>query len=121
MRYKSSMTDPTADDLLLRPTIQVPLAGHPPWRLSSQGYVALFGGLLAGTVVGVVSAGRLGAGTGRRVLMVVLCVVGLAVTVTLAIALNRALTASVTMPVDVGGATTRVTVAQPSGTTTYIR
>jgi hypothetical protein len=51
-------------DELLRPSLQDvrrPAAGGRPWRLSSQFYVAFFGGALAVTALAWLNAGRLGA------------------------------------------------------------
>lgn len=51
---------------LLRPSLQDvrdPAAGGRPWRLSSQFYVAFFGGALAVTALAWLNAGRLGATT----------------------------------------------------------
>jgi hypothetical protein len=48
-----------AGDPLLQPTISTP-AGKPPWRLTSIGFVAFFGGVIASTVISLVNAGRLG-------------------------------------------------------------
>ncbi|AXI77323.1 hypothetical protein [Peterkaempfera bronchialis] len=60
----------TSTDPLLRPTLQQqPRSSGRPWRLISQGYVAFFGGTLAGTAVAVVNATRLGLPR-RRVLAV---------------------------------------------------
>lgn len=56
------MTNRTDD--LLRPSLQdvrSPPAGGRPWRLSSQFYVAFFGGALAVTALAWLNAARLGA------------------------------------------------------------
>ncbi|MCD0482512.1 hypothetical protein [Streptacidiphilus sp. ASG 303] len=56
----------TSTDPLLQPTLQrQPPGTGRPWRLSSQGYVAFFGGTLAGTAVAVANAVRLGLPRGR--------------------------------------------------------
>jgi hypothetical protein len=47
-------------DHLLRPTLtDAPAVSKPPFRVSSQGYVAFFGGVLAVTIVALVNARRL--------------------------------------------------------------
>ena len=60
-------------DALLRPTLaDASASGNPgpPYRVSSQGYVAFFGGVLAVTIVALINARRLRMSVrGRRLLM----------------------------------------------------
>ncbi|MDQ1651902.1 MAG: hypothetical protein QOI35_1102 [Cryptosporangiaceae bacterium] len=54
-------------DELLQPTVPaVDPSRPPPWRQSSQAYVAFFGGTLAATVIAVANSGRLGASPRQR-------------------------------------------------------
>ncbi|GAA0588048.1 hypothetical protein GCM10009534_22890 [Kribbella sandramycini] len=54
-----------------------------PWRLMSQAYVAFFGGVIAVTVVAWVNSRRLGVDAGKRRLIVLTGVAGLAVVIAL--------------------------------------
>ncbi|MBB5791443.1 hypothetical protein [Jiangella mangrovi] len=57
-------------DELLRPTVQGLIGtSEKPWRLTSQAYVAFFGGVLASTTIAVVNARRLGVPPDKRRLM----------------------------------------------------
>lgn len=51
---------------LLRPTIEREPGTKSPWRLTSQLFVAFFGGALAVTAIGFVNAGRLGVEASAR-------------------------------------------------------
>ena len=66
----SELREQERDDDLFSPSLRdraaIP-AGARPWRLSSQFYVAFFGGPLAAAAIGVVNGRRLGLGTGRLV------------------------------------------------------
>ncbi|TDD21837.1 hypothetical protein E1218_20170 [Kribbella turkmenica] len=66
-------------DELLRPTIGtgVDLKVR-PWRLMSQAYVAFFGGAIASTVITFLNARRLGVSAGRRGLILLTGVGGVA-------------------------------------------
>jgi hypothetical protein len=58
-------------DDLLRPTLTRPQTVQtPPFRVSSMGYVAFFGGVLAVTIVALVNARRLNLTTRAQALMV---------------------------------------------------
>lgn len=74
----------TADDLL-RPSFAdrtpAQASGARPWRLSSQAYVAFFGGLLAVTTIAFFNARRLGLPAGRLALILLAGFGGLAVEV----------------------------------------
>ena len=48
-------------DPLLRPTVTT-RSGELPWRLTSIGFVAFFGGAFAGAAISLINAGRLGVG-----------------------------------------------------------
>ncbi len=77
-----------ADDDLLRPTVRQPrTTGSPPWRLASLGFLTFFGGAVAGTVMVLLNAGRLGATPRQRWLIVGIGVLALAITVPLVIVL----------------------------------
>ncbi|WP_055590168.1 hypothetical protein [Peterkaempfera griseoplana] len=80
----------TSTDPLLQPTLQQTGRGPAPWRLSSQGYVAFFGGSLAGTAVAVANALRLG--LPRRTVLGVAAIgaAGLAATAALALVVGGA-------------------------------
>lgn len=74
------------DDDLFAPVLQgresgVPLSGERPWRLSSQFYVAFFGGTLAVATIAWVNAGRLGLEPVKRRLIPVVAIVGLVATI----------------------------------------
>jgi ABC-type Fe3+-siderophore transport system permease subunit len=58
-------------DELLRPTMADarPQATRPPYRVSSQGYVAFFGGVLAVTIVALINARRLRMSSRSQLLM----------------------------------------------------
>jgi hypothetical protein len=58
-----------AGDPLLQPTVSTP-SDKPPWRLASMGFVAFFGGVIAGTVIALVNADRLGIPHVRRAMTV---------------------------------------------------
>ncbi|MDQ1647234.1 MAG: hypothetical protein QOJ50_3418 [Cryptosporangiaceae bacterium] len=69
-------------DELLQPTVPaLDPSRTPPWRQSSQAYVAFFGGTLAGTVIAWVNSGRLGASARQRAAIVGTGVVLLALAV----------------------------------------
>ena len=72
----------TADDLLT-PSLagRAPVSGaaERPWRLSSQGYVAFFGGLLAVTAIAFINGRRLGLAAGPLALILLAGFGGLAV------------------------------------------
>lgn len=74
----------TADDLL-RPSFAdrtpAQATGTRPWRLSSQAYVAFFGGLLAVTTIAFVNGRRLGLAAGPLALILLAGFGGLAVEV----------------------------------------
>lgn len=75
------MTDRTELGDLLRPTLRdepVPDPGRRPWRLSSQVYVAFFGGVIAVTVIAFLNAGRLGLQSRQRAGIAAVGVVGFA-------------------------------------------
>ena len=55
--------------------------GERPWRLGSQFYVAFFGGILAGTAIAWINAGRLGVGATRRRLILAIGAAGLVATI----------------------------------------
>lgn len=75
-------------DELLSPTIRSPAtAGGRPWRPLSVGYVAFFGGVVAGTTISYLDARRLGADARDRRLVAVVGMVGLAVAVVATVAL----------------------------------
>ena len=58
-------------DDLLRPTLTRPqTVQKPPYRVSSMGYVAFFGGVLAVTIVALINARRCDLVAGRTLLMV---------------------------------------------------
>lgn len=61
-----------------------------PWRLQSQGYVALFGGCLPVTVVALVNATRLGVSVRGRVVIVCLGLAGVILSVVVAVNLGVA-------------------------------
>jgi hypothetical protein len=77
-----------SNDDLLQPTVRTPrTTGGQPWRLQSLGYVAFLGGVIAGTTMTFLNAGRLGATLRQRWLVIAAGVLGLAVTIPLVIAL----------------------------------
>lgn len=79
------MTD-SSDDLL-QPSVRQPrTTGGQPWRLQSLGYLAFFGGVIAGTTMTFLNAGRLGASPRQRWFVIALGILGLAVTIPLVIA-----------------------------------
>jgi hypothetical protein len=65
-------------DELLRPTIGagVDMSAR-PWRLTSQTYVAFFGGVIATTVIAFLNAGRLGTGPDKRRLILAVGAAGM--------------------------------------------
>jgi hypothetical protein len=66
-------------DELLRPTLTRPQKVQtPPYRVSSMGYVAFFGGVLAVTIVGLVNARRLNLTTRAQALMLIAAAVAIA-------------------------------------------
>jgi hypothetical protein len=66
-------------DDLLRPTLTRPQAVQtPPYRVSSMGYVAFFGGVLAVTIVAMVNARRFNLSTRVQALMLGAAAVALA-------------------------------------------
>lgn len=65
---------------LLRPTIAPEPPRALPWRVSSQFWVAFFGGVPAVTVIAYLNAGRLGASPFKRRWIVIAGVIALAVT-----------------------------------------
>lgn len=81
-------------DELLRRSIgsesaRAPLpAGERPWRLSSQGYVAFFGGPLGAAVIAYLNAGRLRMDSRSKLLIVLAGVVGMAILIGLVIAVG---------------------------------
>ncbi|WP_377271791.1 hypothetical protein [Peterkaempfera sp. SMS 1(5)a] len=75
----------TSTDPLLQPTLQQTSRGAAPWRLSSQGYVAFFGGALAGTAVAVANAVRLG--LPRRTVLVISAIGAAALALTIVLML----------------------------------
>lgn len=65
-------------DELLRPTVGAGVdMSVRPWRLTSQTYVAFFGGVLASTAVAFLNAGRLGVDAAKRRLILLTGLVGL--------------------------------------------
>ncbi len=88
---------PGVKDDLLQPTVQaLPTTGGKPWRVMSQGYVAFFGGVIAGTVIAFLNAGRLGAAPRQRWLVAGVGVAGLAIVIPLAVVLYDADTSGTT-------------------------
>jgi hypothetical protein len=66
-------------DHLLRPTLtDAPRVSTPPYRVSSMGYVAFFGGVLAVTIVAIVNARRFNLSMKLQALMVGVAAVALA-------------------------------------------
>ena len=65
-------------DELLRPTVGagVDMSAR-PWRLTSQTYVAFFGGVLASTAIAFLNARRLGVDAAKRRLILLTGLVGL--------------------------------------------
>ncbi|HEX8205027.1 MAG TPA: hypothetical protein VF587_03095 [Solirubrobacteraceae bacterium] len=89
------MTERVSD--LLTPSLDdhaAPPPGRRPWRLSSQFYVAFFGGVLAVTAIAFVNAGRLRADQRRRLLILGSGVLGLAAGIVAAVAGHDSLDAS---------------------------
>lgn len=70
-------------DDLLRPTITNAVQRPLPWRVSSQFWVAFFGGVPAVTAIALLNAGRLGVDVVRRRWIVVAGIVGFIVTIAL--------------------------------------
>ena len=60
-------------------------AGERPWRLSSQGYVAFFGGPAAVTAIALINASRLGLEAGKRWLIALAGAAGIAAVVVVAL------------------------------------
>ncbi|MFK4085548.1 hypothetical protein ACI2LF_15650 [Kribbella sp. NPDC020789] len=76
-------------DELLRPTIGSTVdPAVRPWRLTTQAFVAFFGGVIAGTVIAWLNSGRLGVDRGKRWLIVGTGVAGLAAVIALYAVLN---------------------------------
>lgn len=76
-----------AHDGLLTPTVRVlGVPGRTPWRPSSTGLVAFLGGVLAGTAIAWVNAGRLGAARRDRLRVGLIGVAGFALLVGVAVA-----------------------------------
>jgi hypothetical protein len=72
---------------LFEPTIRMPQrTGSPPWRLSSQGYVAFFGGVIAGATVALLNARRLGVAARDQLVIVAASVFGLLVAFSIMVA-----------------------------------
>lgn len=68
-------------DDLLQPTVAESAPKRPlPWRVSSQLWVAFFGGVPAVTAIAYLNAGRLGASANKRRWILVAGIVALAVT-----------------------------------------
>lgn len=76
---------------LLRPTIERMPDTRPPWRLSSQLFVAFFGGALAATVIGTLNAARLGVAPGKRRLIVAIGVLAIVAELTIVVLVPRTL------------------------------
>ena len=79
------------DDDLFTPTLQdAPSRAYAdrPWRLSSQFWVAFFGGPLASAVIGYLNGSRLGIPERNKQLIVVAGVVGLALAIAFGFALE---------------------------------
>lgn len=70
---------------LLQPTVAEAVARRKPWRVSSQFWVAFFGGVPAVTAIAYVNSGRLGMSTGKRRLILIAGVVAAAVSIALAL------------------------------------
>ncbi len=76
-------------DELLRPTVGERVDPKVrPWRLNSQAYVTIFGGVIAATIIASLNARRLGLDRGKRWLIVGTGVVGLAAVIALYAVLN---------------------------------
>ena len=58
--------EPLEDDLLQPSIGESAIAKRAPWRIASQVWVALLGGVLAVTVIASINARRLGVSRGRR-------------------------------------------------------
>lgn len=88
------------EDALLTPSLQgqgLPgLHGPRPWRLTSQVYVAFFGGSLAVTGIAWLNARRLGATSPRRTQILLAGLAGFAATLLLFVALSTDDTPSAT-------------------------
>lgn len=66
-------------DELLRPTISSAVdPAVRPWRLTTQAFVAFFGGVIAGTIIAWLNSGRLGVERSKRWLIAGTGVAGLA-------------------------------------------
>ena len=77
----SSLFEPTVQDHVAR----MPGAHELPWRVTSQGYVAFFGGPLAIAIVAVMNAPKLGLPRSDQVKIAVACTVAFAAAVALAV------------------------------------
>lgn len=71
-------------DDLLRPTIRTSAGTARPWRVSSQAYVAFFGGVLAVTTIAFLNSGKLGMAARERRLVLLIGGVALATELVLA-------------------------------------
>ncbi|GAA1571471.1 hypothetical protein GCM10009789_26290 [Kribbella sancticallisti] len=82
-------------DELLRPTIgaDVDLSAR-PWRLTSQAYVAFFGGVIATTLIAFLNARRLGVAASKRRLILALGGAGLVAEAIVLVLLTDDLTAT---------------------------
>ena len=85
------MIDPRDDDLFAPSLEQTKQPGErgKPWRLSSQFWVAFFGGPLAAAVIAHQNAARLALDERRRLLLIVSGLVGFLLAVALAVVLER--------------------------------